>query len=186
MTFPISPLIRYALQALYWALVMPLPILLARQATPIAMGSLGVALLAGWGLLVGSLSQQIHLDEKGMKATYPSWVPPFLRQEWQIQWSDVEQIVPRSTSQGGMVYYLVTQSRQQDGGLVEYRVLLPMRVARFNHLLAEVQRHTRVQIDGLRPYVQPWMYGLLGLFALLLLIWDGVIAVLVWTSPVGA
>lgn len=61
------------------------------------------------GVVLGSLSQQIQLDEEGMQATYPSWVPPFVRQEWQIRWADIERIEPRSTSQGGMVYYLVSR-----------------------------------------------------------------------------
>ncbi|MFS8856180.1 hypothetical protein NW851_03770 [Synechococcus sp. H55.7] len=177
--FPISPLIRYALQALYWGLSLPLPILLSRQqATPLELGSLWATLLLGWGVVLGSLSQQIQLDEKGMQATYPGWVPPFVRQEWQIRWADVERIEPRSTSQGGMVYYLVTQAGE--------RVLLPMRVAGFQRLLAEVQRHTQLEIGGLRPYVQPWMYGLLGCLALLLLLWDGMVAVWVWANSTGA
>ncbi|MCF2972570.1 hypothetical protein L1047_15345 [Synechococcus sp. Nb3U1] len=175
MGFPLSPLIRYTIQALYWALVLPLPMLLSRQADPVWVGSLLVALLIGWGLLLGSLSQQVNVDDQGMRATYPAWVPAFLRQEWQVQWSDVERIEPRSTSQGGVVYYWVTQAGDC--------VLLPMRVAGFKRLLAEVQRHTGIQVDSLRPYVQPWMYALLGFFALLLLAWDGVIALLVWTSP---
>ncbi|MEN9201970.1 MAG: hypothetical protein Q6K80_09130 [Thermostichus sp. DG_1_6_bins_120] len=175
MCFPLSPLIRYAIQALYWALVLPLPLFLWRQADPVWLGSLLLLLLLGWGLLLGSLSQQVHVDEQGMRATYPAWVPAFLRQEWQIRWSEVERIEPRSTSQGGMVYYLVTGAGDQ--------VLLPMRVADFKQLLAEVQHHTGLSVGGLRPYVQPWMYGLLGLLALLLLTWDGVIGILVWSSP---
>ncbi|MEN9231474.1 MAG: hypothetical protein Q6L68_11250 [Thermostichus sp. DG02_5_bins_236] len=175
MRFPLSPLICYALQALYWALVLPLPMLLSRRADPVWVGSLLLLLLLGWGLLLGSLSQQVQVDEQGMQTTYPAWVPAFLRQEWQIRWSEVERIEPRSTSQGGMVYYLVSQSGD--------RVLLPMRVAHFKHLLAEVHRHTGLSMSTLRPYVQPWMYGLLGIFALLLLAWDGVIGILVWSSP---
>ncbi|MGQ9838306.1 MAG: hypothetical protein ACUVRV_10155 [Cyanobacteriota bacterium] len=175
MWFPFSPLIRYALQALYWALVLPLPLLLFRQADPVWVGSLLVALLIGWGLLLGSLSQQVNIDSQGMRATYPSWVPAFLRQEWQVQWLDVERVEPRSTSQGGMVYYLVTQAGD--------RVLLPMRVAHFRRLLAEVEKHTGLKMGTLRPYVQPWMYGLLGLCAFLLLAWDVVIGMLVWSHP---
>jgi hypothetical protein len=175
MTFPISPLIRFSVQALYWALVLPLPLLLARQGTPLAQGALLAALLLGWGLLLGSLSQQIQVDAVGMRATYPAWVPPVVRQEWQIRWAEVEHLEPRSTSQGGLVYYLVSRSGD--------RVLLPMRVSRFRELVALVQRHTGLEIDGLRPYVQPWMYALLGGFALLLLLWDGIIAFWIWTAP---
>jgi hypothetical protein len=94
MTFPISPLIRFSVQALYWALVLPLPLLLARQGTPLAQGALLAALLLGWGLLLGSLSQQIQVDAVGMRATYPAWVPPFVRQEWQIRWAEVETLNP--------------------------------------------------------------------------------------------
>lgn len=60
-----------------------------------------------------------------------------------------------------------------------------MRVTRFKQLLAEIRRHAQLEIGGLRPYVQPWMYGLLGCFALLLLLWDGMVAIWVWASPVG-
>jgi hypothetical protein len=56
-------------------------------------------------------------------------------------------------------------------------------VSRFRELVALVQRHTGLEIDGLRPYVQPWMYALLGGFALLLLLWDGIIAFWIWTAP---
>ncbi len=175
MRFPLSPLVRDALQTLYWALVLPLPLLLARQAGPVGVGWLLVALVMGWVALLGSLSQEVILDDHGMESRYPAWVPAFLRQEWQVRWSEVEHLEPRSTSQGGVVYYLVTRRGDQ--------VLLPMRVAHFPQLLAAVQRHTGLTTTDLRPYVQPWMYGLLGLVALLLLAWDGVIALWVWNSP---
>lgn len=85
---------------------------------------------------------------------------PFLRRQWQLAWSEIQGLQPRSTSQGGLVYYLVTATGQG--------YLLPMRVAGFAQMMRAIETHTGLPTEVVKPLAQPWMYGILAVFTLLL------------------
>jgi hypothetical protein len=90
-------------------------------------------------------------------------VPHIVWKGWTRLWGEIQALKPRSTGQGGIVYYFLTT----DG---EAR-LLPMRVVGFAKLVRLVQLKTGIDTTDVRPLSQPWMYLiLLGLTLLLLLI----------------
>ncbi|XFA72980.1 hypothetical protein RYO59_001215 [Thermosynechococcaceae cyanobacterium Okahandja] len=155
-----SPLISGTLMALYAALTVPLPFLAQQTAAPLPVELLWGAIALGAVLLAGALSQRVELDSQGMRITYPRWVPPFLRRQWSLAWSEIQAVQPRSTSQGGLVYYLVTPSGQA--------YLLPMRVAGFAQMMRCIEQQTGLVTAPIKPLAQPWMYGTLALFTLLL------------------
>lgn len=159
-TYRISPLIRLTLLGLYGALTAPLPFLADVTAAPVPAWGLGVGIGLGAIALWAALSQQVVLDATGIAVTYPRWVRWLLRQGWQLNWSDIRALKPRSTGQGGLVYYFVGQDEQA--------YLLPMRVAGFARLTAHVQERTGVDTRDVKPLAQPWMYGILLLFTLAL------------------
>lgn len=158
--FKTSPLISGTLMALYGALTLPLPFLAVQTAAPVSPWFLWGAIACGGLLLWGALSQRVELDAQGIRITYPRWVPPFLRRQWQLTWSEIQGLQPRSTSQGGLVYYLVTSGGQ--------RYLLPMRVAGFAQMMRAIEAHTGLPTDMIRPLAQPWMYTILAVLTLLL------------------
>ncbi|URR35609.1 hypothetical protein NBE99_00240 [Thermosynechococcus sp. HN-54] len=158
--FKTSPLISGTLIALYGALTLPLPLLAVQTAAPVSPQLLWGAIALGGLLLWGALSQRVELDAEGIRLTYPRWVPPFLRRQWQLAWSDIQGLQPRRTSQGGLVYYLVTATGQG--------YLLPMRVAGFAQMMRAIEAHTGLPTEGVKPLAQPWMYGILAIFTLLL------------------
>lgn len=164
LTLKNSSLISGALYLFYGALTLPLPILAFQTQAPIPVWLLGIGLLLGLILLAGALSYRVHLNSVGMAITYPAWVPGFLRREWTVAWSDIVALRPRGTSQGGLVYYLQTNT-----GLA---YLLPMRVAGFSRMLDYLHTQTGLETKLIRPLAQAWMYGLLGLFALGLFLID--------------
>ncbi len=164
-TFKLSPLIRVTLLALYVALTAPLPLL--PQADGVAVSPKWLWLGIGLGLiaLYGALSERVIVTEADIQVTYPIWVPRFLRKGWVLPWTEIKALKPRSTGQGGIVYYFVSQA--------ERAYLLPMRVAGFSRLVRLVQEKTGIDTSDVRPLSQPWMYlTLLGLTLLLLLV-DG-------------
>ena len=111
--------------------------------------------------LYGTLSQRVVLDSEGIQVNYPRWV--IWGGGWQIPWSEVVALQPRTTGQGGLVYYLITQSGQA--------YLLPLRVAGFARLAQRVQAETGLDTIDVKPLSQPWMYlVLLVLTGLLLLV----------------
>lgn len=172
MHFRISLLIRLSLSSLYLALILPLPFLLAQQTqSSMLMGALGIGLGIGWVLLMAALSQQVDVDEMGVTVSYPGWVPSWFQRGWQLAWDEVVGIHVSSTSQGGLAYYLVSQSQD--------RYLLPMRIGRFRQLLSVIQAKTEQETSSVYPYVQPWMYLILGLCAGILLLCDAAVIVLV-------
>lgn len=163
--FRISPLIRVTLLSLYVALTVPLPFLAQVSAAPVPPVLLWIGIGIGAIALSGALSEQVIVDEEKIQVAYPHWVPKFFRKGWLLPWTDVKDLKMRTTGQGGMVYYFVSQSQKA--------YLLPMRVVGFGRLVKLVQVHTGIDTTDVRPLAQPWMYLILLGFTLLLLLVDG-------------
>jgi hypothetical protein len=98
-------------------------------------------------------------------------VPRLFRKGWSLPWSEIQALKPRSTGQGGLVYYLLSRSGQG--------YLLPMRVAGFAQLVRIVQARTGIDTRDVQMLAQPWMYLILLGFTLLLLAID---AWTIWTA----
>lgn len=164
--FPISPLIRVTLLGLYLALIGPLPFLAAATDAPISPVILNIGIGLGAIALYGALTERVITDESGIRVTYPTWVRWLWRRGWSLNWTDIRALKPRSTGQGGIVYYFVSQDNEQ-------AYLLPMRVAGFARLVRTVQAQTGIDTQDVRPLSQPWMYLILLSFTLVLLAIDG-------------
>jgi hypothetical protein len=171
LVFRVSPLIRLTLLCLYIALTVPLPFLSKSTNSGIPPQFLWLGIGLGGAVLYGALSERVILDEQGIRVTSASWLPRLFRRDWVLSWSDIKALKPRSTGQGGLVYYFLSHAGQG--------YLLPMRVAGFARLVREIQAKTGIDTTDVRPLSQPWMYLiLLGLTLLLLLIDSWII----WTA----
>lgn len=162
--FHISPLIRLTLLLLYLALMGPLPFL--AQATQAAVSPAWLTagiVLGAWGIY-GALGQRVEVNSERIQVTYPTWIRWLFRGGWQLPWAEVRSLKPRSTGQGGIVYYFVGADQQA--------YLLPMRVAGFARLVGLVETYTNIDTQDVRPLAQPWMYFILLGFTLLLLLVD--------------
>ncbi|MEM7726147.1 MAG: hypothetical protein AAF208_07200 [Cyanobacteria bacterium P01_A01_bin.45] len=166
-TFRLSPLIRITLLSLYVSLTLPLPFLAEVTKAPIP--STWFWLGIGFGLIVlyGVLTERTILNEEGIQVSYAVWVPKLFRRGWFLPWSEIKELKPKTTGQGGIVYYFLSKNNQA--------YLLPMRVAGFSRLVKIVQQKTGIDTTDVYPLSQPWMYGILLIFTLLLLLVD------VWT-----
>lgn len=167
-SFGISPLIRITLLLLYVSLTLPLPALATVTNAPVPGWLMGIGIGLGAVVLYGSLAERVHVNETGIRVSYPEWIVWLLRRGWQLSWPEITALKPRSTGQGGLVYYFTSRSTQQ-------AYLLPMRVSGFAGLLQYVEAHTQIDTRDVKPLAQPWMYLILLAFSLLLLLVD------VWT-----
>ena len=174
-SFRISPLIRITLIALYFALTIPLPFLAQITAAPVPPLLLWLGIGLGAVALFGALSERVVLDYEKIQVVYPRWVPQFFRQGWTLPWQDIKDLKMRTTGQGGLVYYFVSQSSER-------AYLLPMRVAGFARMVKLVEEKTKIDTADIRPLSQPWMYLILLLFTLFLLLVDGWT---IWTAVSG-
>ncbi|MEE3715682.1 hypothetical protein V2H45_02860 [Tumidithrix elongata RA019] len=163
--FHISALIRITLLLLYIALTLPLTFLAQAAHAPISVEWLGVGLALGFLVVYGAVSDRVDLDEEGIRVGYPIWVPPFIRKGWSLPWAKVKALKPRTTGQGGLVYYFVSKSGES--------YLLPMRVGGFTKLVKLVEIKTGIDTTDIRPLAQPWMYIILLVFTTMLLTVDG-------------
>ncbi|GCL40270.1 hypothetical protein SR1949_54060 [Sphaerospermopsis reniformis] len=163
-TFRLSPLIRITLLTLYIALTVPLPFLAEVTKAPTPPILLRVGIVIGFVVLYAVLTERVTVNDQEIKVIYPVWVPSFFRKGWSLSWSDIKSLKPRSTGQGGLVYYFLSH----DGKAY----LLPMRVAGFNRLVNFVQAKTGIDTTDVRPLSQPWMYMILFLCTILLLLVD--------------
>ncbi|PMB26187.1 hypothetical protein CEN45_04310 [Fischerella thermalis CCMEE 5198] len=162
--FRLSPLIRITLLSLYVALTLPLPFLAEVTNAPIPPTLLWLGISIGLVGLYAVLTERVILDDQGIQVTYPNWVPRFFRKGWSLPWSEAEQLKPRTTGQGGLVYYFLSK----DGKAY----LLPMRVAGFARMVKLVQQKTGIDTSDVYPLAQPWMYLILLLFTVILLLID--------------
>ncbi|WP_016950589.1 hypothetical protein [Anabaena sp. PCC 7108] len=162
--FRLSPLIRITLLSLYLALTVPLPFLAQATDAPTPPELLWLGIMIGFVGLYAVLTERVIVDDQGIQVTYPIWVPRFFRKGWSLPWLDIKSLKPRTTGQGGIVYYFLSQ----DGKAY----LLPMRVAGFARLVNIVQTKTGIDTTDVRPLAQPWMYLILFALTLLLLLID--------------
>jgi hypothetical protein len=162
--FQLSPLIRITLLCLYIALTVPLPFLTRVAAPYLPSGWLVAGLVLGWIALYAALTERVILDDEGIRVTYANWVPALFRQGWSLPWAEITTLKPRTTGQGGLIYYFLSKSGQG--------FLLPMRVAGFARLVELVQVKTGIDTQDVKPLAQPWMYLILLGFTLLLLLVD--------------
>ncbi|RZM79179.1 hypothetical protein [Leptolyngbya iicbica] len=170
--FRVSPLIRITLLLLYVGLTIPLPILADVTQAPVPSTVLSLGIVIGGILLYGGLSEQVEVDANGITVRYPRWIRWLLRRQWHLTWEEITALKPRSTGQGGLVYYFTSDRQQQ-------AFLLPMRVAGFAELLRYVEAHTPIDTRDVKSLAQPWMYLILLVFSLLLLLID---SWTIWTA----
>ncbi|MGD1895712.1 MAG: hypothetical protein ACFB16_02050 [Phormidesmis sp.] len=162
-SFQISPLIKLTLLSFYTALMIPLPFLAKATEAPVPPSVIWMALALGAITLFGALSETVEVDNTSIAVTYPKWVQAFGRKGWSLKWADITALKPRSTGQGGIVYYFLNQAQDR-------AYLLPIRVVGFARLVRYVEAKTDIDTRDVKPLAQPWMYLiLLGLTALLLL-----------------
>jgi hypothetical protein len=162
--FRLSPLIRITLLSLYVALTVPLPFLAQATAAPTPPSLLWLGIGIGFVGLYAVLTERVIVNDQEIQVTYPVWVPRFFRKGWILPWSDVKELKPRSTGQGGLVYYFLSKDSKA--------YLLPMRIAGFARLVNIVQAKTGIDTTDVRPLAQPWMYAILLGFTLMLLLVD--------------
>lgn len=146
------------------ALTVPLPFLSQVTAAPVPPLLLVIGICLGAIALYAALSERVILDEQGIQVTYPNWVPRLFRKGWSLPWSEVKELKPRTTGQGGLVYYFLSTD--------DKAYLLPMRVAGFAELVRQVQAKTGIDTTNVYPLAQPWMYLILLVFTLLLVLVD--------------
>ena len=163
--FRLSPLIRITLLSLYFALTLPLPFLSRVTEAPISPGVLAVGLVLGAIALYAALTERVILDEEKIEVCYPQWVPKFFRKGWSLSWEEIKALKPRTTGQGGIVYYFVSKSGEG--------YLLPMRMSGFAKFVKIVEEKTGIDTADVRPLSQPWMYFILLGLTLCLLLIDG-------------
>ncbi|MGB3789720.1 MAG: hypothetical protein WA949_17040 [Phormidesmis sp.] len=150
--------------SLYIALVIPLPFLAEATNASVPPSLLWIGFAIGAAVLWGALSERVLVDEEKIAVTYPVWIKVLGRKGWTLRWDEITALKPRSTGQGGIVYYLLNQGQDK-------AYLLPMRVVGFARLVRYVEAKTGVDTRDVKPLSQPWMYViLLGLTAGLLLV----------------
>ena len=107
--------------SLYLALTLPLPILADVTNAPVSPALLWPSIGLGFVILYAVLTERVILSDEGIEVAYATRVPKFFRRGWSLLWSEVKQLKPRTTGQGGIVYYFLRKD--------EKAYLLPMRVA---------------------------------------------------------
>jgi len=147
--YPMAPLIRFTLISLYLALVLPLPVL----APPELQGWLWAALPLGLVLILALVSEQVELNDGGIRVGHPKWCAWLLRRGWHLQWDAITGLTPVYTSQGGKVFYV----RTQEGSAY----LLPQRVQAFDDFLSRFSQYTGLNTSSIGRISPPWTYQLL-------------------------
>jgi hypothetical protein len=148
-----APLIRGTLITLYLALVLPLPVLAPAALQPWLLAALPLGLL----LVLAITSEQVELDQQGLRLRHPAWCRWLLRRGWELRWDQVNGLTPVATSQGGRVFYV----RTADGSAY----LLPQRVQAFDDFLSRFSQHTGLPTGSIGRISPAWTYQLLAVLS---------------------
>ena len=147
--YPMAPLIRFTLISLYLALVLPLPVLAPTE----LQAWLWAALPLGLVLILALVSEQVELNDSGIRVGHPAWCGWLLRRGWQLNWDQITGLTPVATSQGGRVFYV----RTKDGSAY----LLPQRVQAFEEFLSRFNQASGLDTSSIGRISPPWTYQLL-------------------------
>ena len=147
--YPMAPLIRFTLISLYLALVLPLPVLAPTE----LQAWLWAALPLGLVLILALVSEQVELNDSGIRVGHPAWCGWLLRRGWQLNWDQITGLTPVATSQGGRVFYV----RTADGSAY----LLPQRVQAFEEFLSRFNQASGLDTSSIGRISPPWTYQLL-------------------------
>ena len=153
MSYPMAPLIRLTLICLYLALVAPLPWLAPAE----SRAGVGLAVGLGLALIVALTSEQVELDESGIRVGHPRWCSWLVRRGWTLEWPSISALTPVATSQGGRVFYV----RSPEGSAF----LLPQRVANFDDFLSRFGAASGIDTSAISRISPPWTYKLLAGFS---------------------
>ena len=164
--YSMAPLFRNTLWGLYLALVGPLPLM----APPELRLALSLALALGMALLLAATSEQVEIDDAGIRVGHPAWCAWWLRRGWQLDWAKVRALVPVATSQGGRVYYVTTNLGPSDCQGQIHAYLLPQRLERFPDFLCRFSAATGLETGHVGRISPPWTYRLLALLTALMLL----------------
>ena len=164
--YPMAPLIRYGLLALYGALVLQLPLL-----APSLWRWFGwAAVLLGFLLVLAATSEQVEMGPTGLRVGHPAWCHWLLRRGWSLAWGDIQALNSVATSQGGRVFYV--RSSCQDNAGRSQSWLLPQRIAHFEDFLARFSEATGLDVGDVKRLTPPWTYQLLAVFSGILLVFE--------------
>jgi hypothetical protein len=176
--YPMAPLIRFTLLALYLALVLPLPLLAPPGLRPALLGAVPLGLV----LVLAITSERVELDATGLRVGHPPWCSWWLRRGWSLPWSSITTLTPVATSQGGRVYY-VRAAATGPGPAPAW--LLPQRVAGFEDFLTRFATHTGIDTSGVGRISPPWTYRLLAFLCGLMLLAEALVALFGIGSATG-
>jgi len=168
--YPMAPLIRFTLLALYLALVLPLPLLAPAGLRPVLLAAVPLGLV----LVVALTSERVELDERELRVGHPSWCSWWLRRGWALPRESIAALTPVATSQGGRVFYVRTRA---SGPEPAPAWLLPQRVAGFEDFLARFSAHTGIDTTGVGRISPPWTYRLLAVLCAVMLLGEALVAV---------
>jgi hypothetical protein len=169
--YPMAPLIRFTLLALYLALVLPLPLLAPAGLRLALVGAVPLGLV----LVLAITSERVELDQRGLRVGHPVWCAWWLRRGWSLPWESIAALTPVATSQGGRVFYVRTKA-MAPGPAPAW--LLPQRVAGFEDFLARFSAHTGIDTSAVGRISPAWTYRLLALLCGLMLLGEALMAVI--------
>ena len=149
--------VKSSLISLYLALTIPLPFISINNLKIFSV----ILTLSGLFLIFGITSD--HVETCNSKISYKTnFISKILgRENWEIYWKDIKEIISFPTSQGSKVYYFKTKN--------DNNYLIPQRIEDFGKFLSIVSDNTDINTKQIN-YISPlWTYKLLTLLSVFMI-----------------
>ena len=149
--------VKSSLISLYLALTIPLPFISISNLKIFSV----ILILLGLFLIFSITSD--HVETCSSKISYKTnFISKVLgRENWEIYWKDIKEIISLPTSQGSKVYYFKTNN--------DNNLLIPQRIEDFEKFLLIVSENTDLNIQKI-TYISPlWTYKLLTFLSVLMI-----------------
>ena len=150
--------VKSSLVSLYLALTIPIPFFSNEKLKIFSI----ITFFFGLFLIINITNDYVNTCDRKISYVTSFVSKIFGKKNWEIFWKDIKLIKSLPTSQGGKVYYFITNRDES--------FLMPQRIENFERFVSIVEKKTKLKKEEM-SYISPlWTYKLLTYLSVLMII----------------
>ena len=150
--------VKSSLISLYLALTIPIPLISNEKLKIISI----ITFIFGLFFIINITNDYVNTCNNKISYKTSFFSKIFGKKNWEIFWKDIKLIKSLPTSQGGKVYYFITNRDES--------FLMPQRIENFERFVSIVEKKTKLKNEQI-SYISPlWTYKLLTYLSVLMII----------------
>ena len=155
--------VKSSLISLYLALTVPIPFISNENLKIYSI----IIFVFGLFFIINITNDYVNICDKKISYETSFFSKIFGKKNWEILWKDIKLIKSLPTSQGGKVYYFITNRNES--------FLMPQRVEKFERFVTLIEKNTKLNLKEV-SYISPlWTYKLLTYLSIVMIIGESIV-----------